>query len=309
MIRSAATVREPQAKPEEFLVIRASGTPRPGCYIPSRFSESVLLHFVKNALAPLVESPLLMLIQGPAGEGKTMQTLETCARFGIDLVILPGFALSGEQEKEPVEVLRRAYFEASTIKQVARRSVMLMIEDLDTSAAAVLPDRRYSVNSQLLSGALMALTQAPYHFVEVVTQRVPMVATGNDLTSIYGPLMRHGRGTIIDWVPTHEDKVEIIRTMFRDYLTESEQARIELVVDRFSGGELNLPIAFYEVLRNSIFDDVITDAIRGSDRLPWPEISRAVESTRPVLTVEELIALGERLQAAAPKRFLAAGTS
>ena len=105
----------------------------------------------------------------------------------------PEYALSGEQEREPVEVLRRAYIEGATIRQVAKRHVMLLIEDLDTSIAAMLPDRRYSVNSQLLNGALMSLTQDPYHLGEIVTERVPMLATGNDLTSLYGPLMRHGR--------------------------------------------------------------------------------------------------------------------
>src|SRR5207244_12544331 len=117
----------------------------------------------------------------------------------------------------------------------------------------------------------------------LVTKRGPVFEYGNKRIGIYGPVKSNGRGTIIDWVPTHEDKTEIIRTMFRGYLAESEQARIEVLVDRFSGGEFNLPIAFYEVLRNSIFDDIIIDTIRGSDRLPWPEISRAVESTRPVL--------------------------
>ena len=304
MIRSAATVREPTSRPQEFHVVRAAGPAPSTCYLPPRFLEPLLLHFVKNMLAPAVDGPLLMLIQGPAGEGKTMQTLATCSTFGIDLVILPGFALSGEQEREPVEILRRAYLEASALRQVARRSVMLLIEDLDTSVAAVLPDRRYSMNSQLLSGALMALTQDPYHLGEVVTERVPMLATGNDLTSLYGPLMRHGRATIIDWVPTREDKVEVARHLFRDYLPPEELDRVDLLVEHFSGGEVNLPIAFYEVLRNSVFDDAILEAIRRTKGINLPLIHRELEASQPGLTIERLVALGERLRAGAARKFL-----
>jgi hypothetical protein len=257
-------------------------------------------------MAPTIEAPLLLLIQGPAGEGKTMQTMVTCARQGIDLIVLPGYALSGEQEREPVEVLRRAYLEGSAIRQVAKRPVMLLIEDLDTSIAAMLPDRRYSVNSQLLNGALMSLTQDPYHLGEVTTERVPMLATGNDLTSLYGPLMRHGRATIIDWVPTRDDKVEVVRHLLGGYLPDDEVAGIERLVDHFSGGDLNLPIAFYEVLRTSMFDQLILDVIRGSDKINLTEVYRALDSWRPVLTIDSLLALGERLRAAGPRRFLGA---
>jgi AAA+ superfamily predicted ATPase len=304
VIRSSATVREPQARPQEFHVVPANTAKPPGIYIPPRFSEPLILHFVKNILAPTLEAPVLMLIQGPAGEGKTMQTLVTCARYGVDLIILPGYALSGEQEREPVEILRRAYLEGSAMRQVARRPVMLLIEDLDTSVAAVLPDRRYSMNSQLLSGALMALTQDPYHLGEVVTERVPIIATGNDLTSLYGPLMRHGRATIIDWVPTREDKVEIVRHLFRDNLAEVQRDEVERLVDHFSGPELNLPIAFYEVLRNSVFDDVILETIRSVEHISLPDIYRALESAQLTVTIDDLMAIGERLRLAAARRFL-----
>lgn len=304
MIRTAATARELQAGPQEFHVLRADSAAAHDLYVPPRFSEQLVLHFVKNLMAPTIKPPLLLLIQGPAWEGKTMQTLATCARYGIDLIILPGFALSGDQEREPVDVLRHAYLEGSAIRQVAKRPVMLLIEDLDTSIAAVLPDRRYSVNSQLLNGALMSLTQDPYHLGEIMTERVPMLATGNDLTSLYGPLMRHGRAKIIDWVPTREDKVEVVRHLLREYLANEEVDGTERLVDHFSGGDVNLPIAFYDVLRNSIFDERILDVIRRTDAIHLSEVYRAVESSRPVLTIDDFIALGERLGAGGPRGFL-----
>ena len=217
----------------------------------------------------------------------------------------PEYALSGEQEREPVEVLRRAYIEGATIRQVAKRHVMLLIEDLDTSIAAMLPDRRYSVNSQLLNGALMSLTQDPYHLGEIVTERVPMLATGNDLTSLYGPLRRHGRATIIDWVPTREDKIEVVRHLLRGFLSDQEVARIDRLVDHFST-EINQPIAFYEVLRNSIFDEAILDVIRRSEEIHFPDVFRVLNSSRPALTIEALIALGEQLQRRGPGKFLRA---
>src|SRR4051794_16662372 len=117
MFRSAATVHEPRTGPEEFLVVRAAGATHPDSYVPPRFADALTLHFIKNTLTPQIGAPLLPLTQGPAGEGKTVQTLEICGRLGIDLVVIPGFTLSGEHEKEPVSILRRAYIEASTIRQ------------------------------------------------------------------------------------------------------------------------------------------------------------------------------------------------
>src|SRR4030095_9958725 len=119
-----------------------------------------------------------------------------------------------------------------------------------------------------------------------------------DLTSLYGPLMRHGRATIMDWVPTREDKIEVVRSLLRDCLADTETGGIERLVDHFSGGEPNLPIAFYGVLRNSVFDDLILDVIRRTNGIHLPEVYRSLEASRPVLTIEALIELGERLRAA-----------
>ena len=309
MFRSAATVHEPRTGPDEFLVIRAARAAKPDSYVPRRFEDALTLHFVKNMLAPQVGAPLLLLIQGPAGEGKSVQTVEVCARLGVDLVVIPGFALSGEHEKEPVDILRRAYIEASTIRQVSRRPVMLLIEDLDTSVASVAPGGERTMNSQLVTGALMSLTQDPYHFGEVVTDRVPMLATGNDLTNLYGPLMRHGRATIIDWVPETQERVQVVRHIFKNDLSEGELARVELLVEHFSRPEEVAPIAFYEVLRNAIFDDAIVEAIHSAGGISWPNISRTIDTVRPRLTVEQLIALGEQVRSATPRRFLSGSSA
>ena len=91
----------------------------------------------------------------------------------------------------------------------------------------------------------------------------------------------------------------------RNRQADQEVARIDGLVDHFST-EINQPIAFYEVLRNSIFDEAILDVIRRSEEIHFPDVFRVLNSSRPALTTEALIALGEQLQRRGPGKFLRA---
>src|SRR5436190_9783281 len=89
---------------KDFHVIRATGVPRANFLVPQSFTDVVCLHIVKNNMDDHLQPPLMLIIQGPPGEGKSTQTMEVCSRIGVDLVVVPGSSLSGGQEKDPVLV-------------------------------------------------------------------------------------------------------------------------------------------------------------------------------------------------------------
>jgi hypothetical protein len=298
----------PPAGPErewarEFTFVGATGEPRPNFHVPRAFADALILHIVKNNLDDRLQPPLMLIIQGPPGEGKSVQTLEVCSRLGIDLIVLPGSSLSGVQEKDPVLILRNAYLAASNIKHVERRRTALLIEDLDTSIVATRPDRAYTVNSQLLSGALMFLCEDPYHFGDRQTERVPIIATGNDFTTLYSPLTRHGRAVFFDWVPDGRTKVDVVRAIFDSYLPPGELREIPRLIDHFAD-DGTPPVAFFKQLRDSIFDDLILDQLRLRERIDFTEIRIAVEEGQLDLRVDKLIEIGERVRARGPGNFL-----
>ena len=304
MMRMAPGINELEREAaKEFNVVRATGVPKPNFHIPGVFADTIALHIVKNNLDDRLQPPLMLIIQGPPGEGKSAQTAETCSRLGVDLVVVPGSSLSGVQEKDPVLILRAAYLFASATREVGKRRAAVLIEDLDTSIIATHVGRSYTVNTQLLSGAIMYLCQDPYHFGDRRTERVPLLATGNDFTTVAEPLVRHGRAVFFDWTPDLKTKIEVVRTMFTPHLEPIELDRIGLFVEHFSG-EHPGSIAFFDQVRHSIYDDVILERVRFSDRIDFSDIRLLVEVEQPRLTIERLIELGERVYARGPRRFL-----
>ena len=295
----------PQADPFEFPLILPRRQPRSQFFVPSLFLDQLMLHVAKNTMQGL-EPPLMLLIQGRAGEGKSSISREVLSRMNVNVVPLPGSWLSGTHEKEPVLILTQAYQYASWVMKHKKHSTVLLIDDLDTSVVSIHTDRRYTVNTQLLAGALMNLCDDPYRVGGVDTCRVPVVATGNDFTCLHAPLTRRGRARFFDWEPTFEMKVTIAREIFRRNLREADLPRIDQLVHHFSEGRCE-PIAFYHALRDTLYDEVILQAIRDSGNIEIAYLEQHLAIHQPTVSLESLIQAGDGLRQRTPRSFLAQG--
>ena len=290
--------------PKEYEVRIATRQPRANFHIPPQFFDAIILHVVKNTL-DFLDSSLLLIIQGPKGEGKSSQTLEVCSRMGINAVIIPGSSLGGEFEKEPVNILREAYLQASALREATNAYAVLIIEDLDTSIASFRPDTKFTVNSQLLSGALMYLCQSPNQIGDIPCHRIPIIASGNDFTYFYEPLTRHGRATFFDWLPDLDTKKQIIRQMYEGLIYNRELERIGEFVEHFSSLPIQTEsISFYQQVRNDIFDELILNTVYEYGAMDFARIREKIIEHKVSLSIEDLIEIGERRRNSRPKKFI-----
>lgn len=198
--------------------------------IPSGFRREITLHLLLNELVgrdlvPLRETPLVLGVQGPPGVGKSWETQTVCAERGVTLYSISGSSLSGDFEGDSAESLLTAYRVAATDDS---SSVALLIDDLDTSPAGNFGEATtYTVNRQLLCGALMSL--ADLHD-QSVPRRVPIIATANDLTRLYLPLTRHGRMSIYDYPLSVADLVSKAAPLVRRILPSIRIADLQALV-------------------------------------------------------------------------------
>lgn len=285
------TIDPIRAASTEFSVLFPKSNGQSDFYVPPVFFDTVMLHIIKNALKAL-DAPLMLAIQGPKGEGKSRMSREVCSQLGIIVVALPGASLSGIYEKEPLLILREAYLHASALQKERRTLVALLIDDIDTSIASTYSERRYTVNTQLLNGALMYLCDDPYHIGEQETSRIPLIVTGNDFTSLHEPLTRHGRAQFLDWKPEPAVRTEIVRHMFRSYLSKTELAQIERLVNQFEGTAAE-PLAFYIAIRGHLYDHLILRDVRTRGAIDFSALDSLIKRQQPSLTVDDLIAIGE----------------
>ncbi|KAG8475188.1 hypothetical protein CXB51_031751 [Gossypium anomalum] len=97
-----------------------------------------------------------------------------------------------------------------------------------------LGNTQMTVNNQIVVGTLMNLSDNPTR-VSIrqdwresdITNRVPIIVTGNDFSTIYAPLIRDGRMEKFYRQPTKEDIVNIVHRMYeKDGISKDEVVSI-----------------------------------------------------------------------------------
>ncbi|XP_072981837.1 ribulose bisphosphate carboxylase/oxygenase activase 1, chloroplastic-like isoform X1 [Typha latifolia] len=217
-------------------------------------------HIVKNYIAHLlnIKVPLILGIWGGKGQGKTFQTELIFRAMGVEPIIMSAGELESERAGEPGRLIRDRYRTASQVIQNQGKISCLMINDIDAGLGRF-GNTQMTVNTQIVVGTLMNLSDNPTRVsigqkwrASDVTHRVPIIVTGNDLSTIYAPLIRDGRMEKFYWQPDREDIVNIVHRMYaNDGISREDVLQI---VDTFPKQALD----FYGAMRSRTYDQSIS---------------------------------------------------
>lgn len=239
-------------------------------FISPRFLAKLSVHITKNYLnLPLVKVPLILGIHGRKGEGKSFQCDLVFERMGVNVVHMSAGELESPDAGDPARLIRLRYREAAELVKVRGRMAVLMINDIDAGAGRVDQYTQYTVNTQLVNGTLMNIAdnptnvQLPGSYELEPIQRVPIVVTGNDFSTLYAPLIRDGRMEKFFWEPNRADRIGVVSSIFQADGVAPTQ--IETLVDTFP----DQAIDFYGALRSRLYDEQIYHLIQtvGLDRI------------------------------------------
>ncbi|WCJ40310.1 Ribulose bisphosphate carboxylase/oxygenase activase chloroplastic [Euphorbia peplus] len=258
-------------------------------YIAPAFLDKVVCHIVKNYIAHLldVKIPLILGIWGGKGQGKTFQTELIFQAMGIEPVIMSAGELESERAGEPGRLIRDRYRAASQVVQNQGKMSCLMVNDIDAGIGRF-GNTQMTVNNQIVVGTLMNLADNPTR-VSIgqdwqesdISNRIPIIVTGNDFSKIYAPLIRDGRMDKFLWQPTHEDIVNIVCRMYeKDGISRHE---VKSIVDIFP----NQALDFYGALRSRTYDRSISkwiEDIGGVENLGNKLLKRRQKEKLPVFT-------------------------
>ena len=167
-----------------------------------------------------------------------------------------------------------------------------MIDDVDTSTIAVQSDRRYGVNTQLVSGTLMHIADDPNNVGDRSTMRIPIILTGNNFQTLYGPLIRRGRMRFFDWVPSIETKIHVVKTIFADLIPQQELTHISEMVQKYA----HEPVAFYAELKNDLVDDLIVQTLNSAPEFDFRSMLMQLEGATIRTNFKRLMELAEAKQ-------------
>jgi ribulose bisphosphate carboxylase small subunit len=249
-------------------------------YLAPRFLDKLSIHITKNYL-PLqgVKVPLILGIHGRKGEGKTFQCELVYERMGLNVVQMSAGELESPDAGDPARLIRLRYREAADAVKVNGRMAVLMINDIDAGMGRIDQFTQYTVNTQLVAGTLMNIADSPTNvqlpgsYDAEPIQRIPIIVTGNDFSTLYAPLIRDGRMEKFYWEPNREDRIGIVKGIFAaEGLADRD---VEALVDTFP----HQSIDFYSALHSRLYDEQVRQFIHdvGLSRLSL----RVVNSTEP----------------------------
>ncbi|NEP62175.1 MAG: AAA family ATPase [Symploca sp. SIO2G7] len=271
-------------------------------YISPRFLDKLAIHITKNYLElPNVRVPLILGIHGRKGEGKSFQCELVFERMGIEAVRMSAGELESPDAGDPGRLIRLRYREAAELVKVRGKMFVLIINDLDIGAGRIDRGTQYTVNTQLVNGTLMNIAdsptdvQLPGSYDSNPIQRIPILVTGNDFSTLYAPLIRDGRMEKFYWEPNREDRIGIVGGIFaEDGLSRSD---IEVLVDTFS----QQAIDFFSALRSRIYDEQVLEFIYqiGIDKISSRVVNsaeRQPQFPKPDFTLSRLLEFGEMMR-------------
>jgi ribulose bisphosphate carboxylase small subunit len=239
-------------------------------YISPRFLDKLSVHITKNYLSlPNVKVPLILGVHGRKGEGKSFQCDLVFERMGLEAVYMSAGELESPDAGDPARLIRLRYREAGELVKVRGKMAVLLINDFDAGAGRVDQFTQYTVNTQLVHGTLMNIAdnptnvQLPGSYDAEPTQRIPIILTGNDFSTLYAPLTRDGRMDKFFWEPDRDDRVGIVSGIFE--VDQVARKDIEQLVDQFP----NQSIDFFGALRSRLYDEQVRRLIDdvGLDRI------------------------------------------
>ncbi|MEO0375189.1 MAG: AAA family ATPase [Cyanobacteria bacterium P01_A01_bin.17] len=231
-------------------------------YISPRFLDKLAVHITKNFMdLPGVKVPLILGVHGRKGEGKSFQCELVFEKMGIIPVRMSAGELESPDAGDPVRLIRMRYREAAELIRVRGKMCVLLINDLDAGAGRVDRMTQYTVNTQLVNGTLMNIAdnptdvQLPGSYETEPIHRVPIIATGNDFSTLYAPLVRDGRMEKFYWQPSHEDRIGVVAGIFApDGLSATD---VERLVEAFPRQSLD----FFGALRSQLYNNQVREFI------------------------------------------------
>ncbi|KAK9843892.1 hypothetical protein WJX84_011867 [Apatococcus fuscideae] len=271
-----------------------------GFYISPAFLDKISIHVAKNFLdLPKIKVPLILGIWGGKGQGKTFQCNLAFKKLGVNPIVMSAGELESGNAGEPAKLIRQRYREASDIIKKGKMCGMF-INDLDAGAGRMGDSTQYTVNNQMVNATLMNIADNPtnvqmpgvYKMEEI--NRVPIVCTGNDFSTLYAPLIRDGRMEKYYWSPTREDRIGVCMGIFQhDGVNRGE---VEHIVDSFPGQSID----FFGALRARVYDDKVREFVLGmgieniGKRLVNSREGK-VEFEKPQMSLEALMKYGKLL--------------
>jgi ATP-dependent 26S proteasome regulatory subunit len=270
-----------------------ASTRRGSALIPPRFADALDQHLVFN-FAGVEVWPLVLGIFGRPGDGKSFQARTHLERRGVLPVSINAADLESDRAGTPGKLVLETYINAGHRIEEGTPAA-LIVDDFDTTVGEW-EHSTTTVNHQQVLAQLMHLADSPTDAAGKKLRRVPVVITGNDLSKVYPPLRRPGRMRAFPWLPSDDERNDIVASILADVLPAHEVPALVAELDgapsAFFSDLLVEIVAAAAVEQVHALADNLTDLIQPGSRRR-DELLKHITTSQP--TANQIRKLARRL--------------
>lgn len=159
----------------------------------------------------------MLVIHGRPGEGKSWQLKRVLEDCGVETTYFNGSRVESEHAGDPAKEISSEYRRARLRSDVENGNPCqaLILDDVDALLGNWGAMVQTTINRQLFIQELLKFADDPERIgSNADANRVPIFMTVNDVSKLYGPLVRSGRAKLFHWRPLNDEKIEVVRRMF-----------------------------------------------------------------------------------------------
>lgn len=259
-------------------------------FIPLKFRNEILAHIIGVFSSKSNEFPLILGIFGDPGEGKTYMCEQLLLNFHIKRHDFSVSEFEDESSGVPVKKLRKQYDKVVENYTLHSTYGVLMINDIDSAIGNWGDMHQYTVNTQHIVGELMQISD-PHGDQK---RRIPIIITGNNLSTIYAPLKRSGRITRFYWKPEEKDLIEILGAKYGG-LPQSDISKLISTLNYYAATKLkgSLPVSFFTSLKSKLYKQSIYGLVEQQSPLHNMVTAFNNQYQNPNISIEKLIEVGK----------------
>lgn len=256
--------------------------------ISARYRRAVQSHLILNFLQNTpVERPLILLIHGRPGEGKSWQLSHVLRDSGVEVRYINADKIESEHAGNPAKDIQLAYAAAQkrSCSDGGNPFQALVLDDVDALLGNWGPLVQTTVNRQLVIQELLKFADDPERVVngsDDTNVRVPIFMTVNDGTKLYAPLLRSGRAQLFHWELSDSERARTLRHMFPNFSEDTAR--------RLAEDHRNLVIADFAAILTTAFRRQIGIKLDKSGYAStFLDLTEGGLSAVPLLTEEEFV--------------------
>jgi hypothetical protein len=286
-------------------------------YIPPDFADDVVAHLMLNrakAENANVKAPTILIVQGPAGSGKTTSIRHLCECISAPLYEIHGKDMVSQWEGQATKALEEKLIEAANDPSPFQS--VLLLDDAEMGGLRVDDHFTGTVNNNASSGWLMRFADNPREMI-VESDKAPprtirfkrpaaLIMTVNNISALHSPLVREGRAAVCTLDPRGIDLQRVLAGMFPKLSVRQAGRLVRKFPDR--------SVAFFAELGTYLTRQVAMRYARKMSfdftNVDWEHLATSIADASNGATYAQLVEAGGRLASQSrDKNFVKSPTS